>query len=67
MDIQLKGKMDDIEAAEHIRNRLDIPVMYLTAHGDKKTIERAKSTEPFGFILKPLEDRDLKVNNSAPR
>ncbi len=59
MDIMLEGKMDGIEAAEQIQNRLDIPVVYLTAYSDKKTLERAKITEPFGYILKPLEEREL--------
>jgi len=60
MDIVLEGKMDGIEAAEIIRSRLNIPIIYLTAHADNKTIERAKITEPFGYIVKPFEDRELK-------
>ncbi len=59
MDIVLEGKMDGIEAASEIRARFDIPVVYLTAHADNKTLGRAKITEPFGFILKPFEDRDV--------
>lgn len=59
MDIKLKGEMDGIEAAEQIHTRLDIPIIYLTAYSDKKTLERAKITEPFGYILKPLEEREL--------
>jgi PAS domain S-box-containing protein len=62
MDIVLKGKMDGIEAASEIRSRLDIPVVYLTAHADKKTLARAKITEPFGYILKPFDDKDLQTN-----
>ncbi|HDZ26431.1 hypothetical protein LCGC14_0735150 [marine sediment metagenome] len=61
MDIVLKGKMDGIEAASEIRSRLDIPVVYLTAHADKKTLARAKITEPFGYILKPFDDKDLQA------
>ncbi len=61
MDIQLKGQMDGIKAAELIRARLDIPVIFLTAHVDDKKIERAKLTMPFGYILKPFQDKDLKV------
>ncbi len=61
MDIVLKGKMDGIEAAEEIRTQFGIPVVFLTAFADKKRIERAKITMPFGFILKPFQDRDFKV------
>jgi PAS domain S-box-containing protein/putative nucleotidyltransferase with HDIG domain len=59
MDIVLEGKMDGIEAASIIRTRFDIPVVYLTAHTDDKTLERAKITEPYGYVLKPFEDRDV--------
>jgi len=60
MDIKLKGKMNGIEAAEIIRNRFDIPVVYLTAFADKETIQRAKITEPFGYLIKPFEEQDLQ-------
>lgn len=59
MDIQLNGSMDGIEAAEAIRGRVDIPVIFLTAHSDTATLERAKITDPFGYILKPFENREL--------
>jgi len=59
MDIVLEGEMDGIEAAGIIRSRFDIPLVYLTAYADDKTLERAKITEPFGYILKPFEDRDV--------
>jgi signal transduction histidine kinase len=59
MDIQLKGEMDGIEAAERIRTDFDIPVIYLTAFADEETLQRAKATEPFGYILKPFDERDL--------
>ncbi|KKN40269.1 hypothetical protein LCGC14_0735140 [marine sediment metagenome] len=62
MDIVLKGEMDGIEAASAISSRFDIPVVYLTAHADKKTLARAKITEPFGYILKPFDDKDLQIN-----
>lgn len=52
MDIRLKGKMDGIEAAEEIRRRFGIPVIYLTAYFDENTVERAKITEPSGYIIK---------------
>jgi len=59
MDIVLEGKMDGVESASIIRYRFDIPVVYLTSYSDKKTLERAKVTEPFGYILKPFEDREV--------
>lgn len=59
MDIVLKGDIDGIEAASQIHSRFNIPVVYLTAFTDKKTIERAKLTEPFGYIVKPFENREL--------
>jgi two-component system cell cycle sensor histidine kinase/response regulator CckA len=62
MDIKLKGKMDGIEAAEHIHDRLGIPVIYLTAYADENTLQRAKITEPYGYILKPFNDLDLHSN-----
>ena len=61
MDIVLKGEMDGIEAASIISSRLDIPVVYLTAYSDKKMLERVKATEPFGYILKPFEGKELKT------
>jgi PAS domain S-box-containing protein len=60
MDIQLGGKMDGIEAAEQIHQRLGAPVVFLTAFSEDHTLERAKSANPFGYILKPFEDRELK-------
>lgn len=59
MDIQLKGQIDGIEAAETIRRRQDVPVIYLTAHSDPATLARAKVTGPFGYLLKPFEEREL--------
>jgi PAS domain S-box-containing protein len=61
MDIVLEGKMNGIEAAEVIRSSFDIPIVYLTAYTDNKTLERAKMSEPFGYVLKPFEDRDLQT------
>ncbi|MGC1396578.1 MAG: ATP-binding protein [Coleofasciculaceae cyanobacterium] len=59
MDIKLRGVIDGIEAATQIWNRFHIPVVYLTAYSDEETVERAKVTEPYGYILKPFEARDL--------
>jgi CheY-like chemotaxis protein len=62
MDIVLKGEMDGIEAAGIIRSRFDIPVVFLTAYADEEIFERAKLTNPYGYILKPLQDRNLIIN-----
>jgi PAS domain S-box-containing protein len=59
MDIRLPGEMDGIQAAQKIRDRFDIPVVYLTASTDDATLTRAKETEPFGYILKPFDERSL--------
>ena len=61
MDIRIKGEMDGIEAAEVIRSRFCIPVIFSTAYHDKGQIERAKLAIPFGYVLKPIQKRDLKV------
>jgi two-component system cell cycle sensor histidine kinase/response regulator CckA len=61
MDIRLRGAMDGVEAAAEIRSQLDIPVIYLTAYADKSTLQRAKVTEPYGYILKPFEERELNT------
>jgi len=62
MDIMLKGEIDGIDAAEKVRNRFNIPVVYLTAYTDEKTLARAKITEPYAYILKPFEPRELHIN-----
>ncbi|WP_196297002.1 response regulator [Methanosarcina barkeri] len=59
MDIMLKGDMDGVEAAKEIREKFDVPVVYLTAYSDSKILERAKKTEPFGYIVKPFDEKDL--------
>ena len=61
MDIVLKGKVDGVQAAQHIRDELRIHVIYLTAYADEDTLQRAKITEPFGYILKPFEERELHI------
>ena len=59
MDILLPGDMDGIQAAEEIRRRFDIPVVFITASSDEATLARAKVSEPFGYILKPFDERGL--------
>jgi len=59
MDIMLNGPMDGIEAAKIIKQELRIPVVFLTAYVDDRTLERAKTAEPYGYILKPFKERGL--------
>lgn len=61
MDIVLKGRVDGIEAAREIWHRFNIPVIYLTAYTEEKVLERAKATEPYGYLLKPCNDKELHV------
>jgi PAS domain-containing protein len=60
MDIRLKGDMDGIATAQTMKTELEMPVVYITAHADEETINRATSTEPFGYILKPIRDSELR-------
>ena len=60
MDIRLRGDTDGIAAAEEIRRRFHLPVIFLTAYSEDETLHRAKQAEPFGYILKPFDDRELK-------
>jgi len=62
MDIRLAGAMDGVEAAGIIRRELDLPVIFLTAHSDQATLERAKLAEPFGYLLKPFEELGLETH-----
>lgn len=59
MDIMLQGAIDGIEAAGQIHAEYDIPVVFLTAYADDEMLERAKITEPFGYLIKPVRDREL--------
>lgn len=59
MDILLDGEMDGIEAARIIKSFLDIPFIYLTAHADRETRDRAAETEPIGYLVKPIRQSDL--------
>ncbi len=62
MDIMLKGSMNGIESAEKIKELLDIPVIFITSYADNPTLKRAKITEPFGYIIKPFDERELHIN-----
>jgi PAS domain S-box-containing protein len=61
MDIKLKGNMDGIEAASQIQSNLDIPIIFLTAYADNEKLKRAKFLLPYGYLLKPVQERELKA------
>ena len=60
MDIGLKGEIDGIEAAKKIRERLHIPVVFLTGFADENTMAKAKEVDPSGFIIKPINEEELR-------
>jgi len=62
MDIMIPGKLDGIAVAEIVKSEMDIPVIFLTAFSEEKIIERAKKAEPFGYILKPFQDLEIKAS-----
>lgn len=62
MDIMLNGDMDGIKVAKKIHDHFNIPVIFLTAYADEETLQQAKITEPFGYILKPFDERELRSN-----
>jgi PAS domain S-box-containing protein len=59
MDITLGGRIDGIQAAKEIQKSRSIPIVFMTAHLDEPTLQRAKVTGPFGYVLKPFEEREL--------
>ncbi len=61
MDIQIQGEMDGIETAKRIRQKLDIPIVFLTANSDEDTLQRAKATDPHAYVLKPFKDHELNT------
>jgi len=61
MDIMLEGKRAGVEAASYIYFNLNIPIIYMTAYTDQITVEQAKKSEPFGYLLKPFEERELRT------
>ncbi len=62
MDIMLKGDMTGIEAAAEIKTFLDIPIIFLTAYSDDKTLEKAKGSEPHAYLLKPFKESDVRTS-----
>ncbi|MDO9528315.1 MAG: response regulator [Syntrophales bacterium] len=62
MDIVMPGRLDGIDASQKIKTELDIPAIFVTAYTDDKFIERAKNVEPFGYIVKPFQEREIKAS-----
>ena len=65
MDVQIKGELDGIETAKRVPDHLDIPIIYLSAHSDDPTLNRAGTTIPSGFLIKPVQERLLHANITA--
>ena len=61
MDIVMPGDMDGISAAEKIRNESDIPIVFITGYGDPEYVERAKMVEPFGYVMKPFDEKEISA------
>src|ERR1044071_3964342 len=61
MDIRIQGPLDGVAVAQAVRVYRDVPVVFLTAHSDAGTVQRALTTEPLGFVLKPFKDRELQI------
>lgn len=62
MDIMLKGEMNGIQTAEIVKNKHNIPVIFLTAYADENTLSKAKVTEPYGYIIKPFKEIDIHTS-----
>ena len=60
VDIRIKGRTDGIKTAQHLQERFGVPIVYLTAHADDATLERAKQIGPYGYLLKPVKPTELK-------
>ena len=60
MDIRLKGEKDGVQAAQEIRQQVDVPIVYVTAYSDRLTVDRASQTEHDAYLLKPFHRRELK-------
>jgi len=62
MDVKLKGKMTGIDTAKEIKERFNIPVIFLSAYSDRETLSKAKLAEPYGYLLKPFKEKELLTN-----
>lgn len=62
MDIKLRGDLDGVQAAEKLRNQNGVPVVFLTASADEETVRKAKHAEPLAYLLKPYQERELKIS-----
>lgn len=60
-DINLRHGLSGIDLAQRIQEEVDVPVVFLTAYSDEETVARAKTVTPFGYIIKPVENRDLQI------
>jgi signal transduction histidine kinase len=61
MDIKLKGDQDGIDVASQLRETSEVPVIFVTAFTDEKTLDRAKHASPYGYIVKPFHERELRI------
>ncbi len=61
MDIQIKGNSDGIETARRIRERFDVPILFMTAYGDEATVGRAMDSAPYGYLIKPYRPDELRT------
>ena len=61
MDIHLKGEMTGIDVSEQVRSELQIPIVFLTANADSSTFKEANQTDPYGYLLKPFEEKELGI------
>ena len=61
MDIMLGEGMDGVQAAQHVRSHMDVPIVFLSAYSDKSILDRAKMTEPFGYLIKPFRPEELRT------
>lgn len=62
MDVRIHGDIDGIETVERINEKMDIPVIFLTAHSDEGTLSRVLRTKPYGFLIKPFREKELYAN-----
>ena len=61
MDIRIRGEQDGIDVAARLREHMDVPVIFVTAFSDEATLERAKRVSPYGYIVKPFHERELRI------